>query len=133
MSAQTEFYIAVFENFGLVAREIVIELAERVRQALPSEREGRRRLLSPERAGMVCAFVADLYGKGVKPLRLAKARAAKRFGVSDRMVERAWKDRGNAPERSFGVQVAVAKILVPRGGPPQDGGSGAGTGGANGR
>lgn len=111
-SEDIEPWLVTIENFGPVAREVLIEIAERARKALPAAPGGRRRRLTPERAAAACAFIGDLYAKGAV-LDAAKRRAAQRFGVSRRTIQRVWEGRGKSQKAIFDLHEMVSRILVP--------------------
>lgn len=107
-----EPWIGVFENFGLVARSLLMEIAERARKSLPSPPGGRPRALTAETSAAVICYVGDLNTKGVS-LADAFNRTARHFGLRPSTVERAWRGRKRAAPVAFDLGAAVMKILVP--------------------
>lgn len=86
------FVIATFRYFPYLLRELLGYISEVELKRLPGSPTGRKPSLNSEQATNVCAYVASLYGKGVE-LRVAKQRAAQRYAISIRTVERAWHNR----------------------------------------
>jgi hypothetical protein len=72
--------------FGSTIRDIVMT------HNLPSPLKGRPRI-SQKTAYEVCTFISDLYGRNGVPILHAKQRAARRFGLSPRSIDRLWTDR----------------------------------------
>ncbi len=70
---------------------------------------GRKGSLSAEQKAEMCAFIGKLYAQGVK-LTVCKQRAAQRFGVGVRTVERAWRHRGDLPAQPD-FETAMAYLL----------------------
>jgi len=94
--------IPMLEHFGHFLREALTALFETGMKDLPPVPSGRRRLLTPELASQINAYVLNLFGKNVE-LTVCKERAAQKFGVSYTTVQRAWRNRGEAQTENTDV------------------------------
>ena len=85
---------AIAENlpilFGFLVRSISQDFAKEF--PAPPPTPGRPKSLEQTQKSEVCEFVGKLFSQGTQ-LGLCKKRAAQKFGVSTRTVERIWADR----------------------------------------
>lgn len=110
--ARVEFLREVFQQVPSLTRSLAIELAGRAKQNLPPSPGGRPRIATPERAQAVCGFIGRLFGQGV-PLQAAKQRAAQRFALSQRTVDRIWAQRGKQAAPVLDLRAIALSVLTP--------------------
>lgn len=108
--------LALFANFPkLLGVELRQQLPEALK-SLPGLDKGRKRSLTNREQAQLCDFVSDLYNRGVT-MRDCKKRAAQRFNVGVRTVERTWSNRRNvtnerSEEPDFQEVLAWARKLL---------------------
>jgi hypothetical protein len=85
---ELETMLAIIRTVPTLLRNQLQGVAKR----LPPSPGGRPRGLSPEKSRDVCLQVGMLLGQGVR-LPDAQKRMAKRYGVSMRTIQRAWRER----------------------------------------
>jgi hypothetical protein len=95
LSAEEERMIqAIVENLpillGVLGRSVSQDFAKEF--PAPPPTPGRPKSLEQTQKSEVCEFVGKLFSQGTQ-LGLCKKRAAQKFGVSARTVERIWADR----------------------------------------
>lgn len=90
---QEELVVSAVRMVPAFLRAEVIPNVNTALKDLPRLPGGRRPSLTPEASVQLCSFIAELYGKGVR-LKACKQRAAQRFGIGLRTVERVWSQRG---------------------------------------
>ncbi len=86
--AELETVLALIRTVPYLLRSQFQTVAKR----LPPSPGGRPRGLSPEQSKEVCLQIGTLYGGGVE-LPEAQKRMARRYGVSLRTIQRAWRER----------------------------------------
>jgi hypothetical protein len=86
-----EELLSFLENIPYRIREMVPEVAKNI----PHEPGGRPRSLTEAKKRQVCTEIGSLYGRGVR-VGIAVKRVAQKFGVSERTVRRAWRERGSS-------------------------------------
>ena len=100
-SAEEEaMLVACFEMLPTLIRMAVQGFADDLARQLPHPPGGRPQTLSPGAQKEICAFIGQLHAQGVE-LREAKKRAARKWDVSVRTVQRAWSTRSASAERKF--------------------------------
>ena len=109
--ARVEFLREVFQQIPSLTRSLAIELAGRAKQNLPPSPGGRPRIATPEQAQAVCGFIGRLFSQGVT-LQTAKQRAAQRFALSQRTVDRIWAQRGKLAAPVIDLHKLALSILT---------------------
>ena len=90
--ADTAILLGAMENLPAIIRKLIEMFAKRAAEVLPAPPGGRAPALAPQQRQDACGYVGRLYAQGIA-LKVAKQRAAQRFSVSRRTIERAWAGR----------------------------------------
>lgn len=107
LSAEDErMVLAVAENLPGVVNFISAVFYQDISKEFPSQNSGRPKSLPLGQEPEVREFIGRLFLQGT-PLSLSKKRAAQKFGISLRTVERVWADR-KKKERQPSVAEMVA-------------------------
>jgi hypothetical protein len=87
---QLEAVLSFLQEFPYRIREMLPEVVK----TMPHEPGGRPRSLTEPGKQRACAEIALLYGQGVR-VGVAIKRVAQKFGVSERTIRRAWRERAS--------------------------------------
>lgn len=99
--------VAAAEQLPVLMNVALQALSEMVAKDLPVPPKGRPKSLTIAKERQVCEYIGKLFSSGT-PLKIAKQRTARKFGVSCTTVERIWADRKkNARKPSLDEIVAV--------------------------
>lgn len=105
--AEEATFVALIESLASTLLPMLPNLSEKLKEeALKSV--GRPKSLNVVQEQQVCAHVGLLYSQGVQ-LKLAKARAGRKFKVSVTTVERAWANRKEV-NRKLSVHDVLAML-----------------------
>lgn len=85
-------FLAVAENLTALLGLGVQIFAQRFSKEFPVKLSGRPKSLPQAQERKLCEFIGGLFLQGTQ-LKVCKKRAAQKFGVSLRTVERVWADR----------------------------------------
>jgi hypothetical protein len=89
-------------------------VAAKAKATLPAPSGGRPRATTANKTQEVLDFVSELFRKGSR-LRVAQARAAKKYGLSPRTIERLWSNRESIPEDEPTIDDALMFIRTGEG------------------
>lgn len=93
---QTQMYfLALLQGIPQILQFIVSKELPKLAEELPPLPTGRKQALTLEQRTQVCDYVAHLHRQGT-PIQISKQRAAQKYGVRLRSVERAWAKRAEA-------------------------------------
>lgn len=99
--------VAAAEQLPALMNVALQLLSEMIAKDLPIPPKGRPKSLTVTKERQVCEHIGKLFSSGT-PLKIAKGRTARKFGVSRTTVERIWADRKkNARKPSLDEIVAV--------------------------
>lgn len=81
---------------------LVKRVAKDAMKGLQENPSGPKPVISENEKPIICAFIQDLYGKRIS-VQVAQKRAAAKWGIGVRTVERIWAERGtfNEPKMSI--------------------------------
>jgi hypothetical protein len=92
-TTEDEIYtIGLLQGLPSIMRELFTNQVPRLAESLPPPRTGRKHVLTLEQRILIRDYISELHRMGT-PLQTSKKRAAQRFGVGVRSVERAWSKR----------------------------------------
>jgi hypothetical protein len=103
--------LAALQSLPQILRLGITAIAEKAVSTLPPPRGGRKRILTAPKAQEMLDFISKLNRVGTQ-MKVAKKRAAERFGCSLRTVQRLWANRESVPsEAPPTIQVLLSTIL----------------------
>jgi hypothetical protein len=84
---------------------LVRKVAKKAVKGLPENPSGPKPVVEQSQKRAICQYIGSLYGDGVSK-KDAQKRAAMKWGVSVRSVERAWAQRGRYDEHEMSIDEA---------------------------
>jgi hypothetical protein len=102
--------VALLQALPSVAEQFVDQGILKAAQSIPTQNPGRRRI-EPETKRKIVDAVGRLHMQGV-PIGTAQSRAAQKFGLGKRSIQRVWRERQHLAEQPFQTMDDIWRFLA---------------------